>query len=70
MLVLDSPPPKKSVGDLMAEETRFRITQHADPAHYDALVAEAEARIRRRLALYEALAKESAGVGPGTNQRG
>jgi len=56
-LVLDSPPPKKSVGVMMAEETRFRITQQADPAHYDELVAKAESRIERRLALYDAIAK-------------
>ena len=56
-LVLDSPPPKASVGVMMAEETRFRITQHADPAHYDELVAQADARIKRRLALYDVLAR-------------
>ena len=54
-LVLDSPPPKKHVSALMAEETRFQITQHADPEHYEELVAQAEARIRRRLSLYERL---------------
>ncbi|HXT68750.1 MAG TPA: pyruvate:ferredoxin (flavodoxin) oxidoreductase [Vicinamibacterales bacterium] len=56
-LGLDSPPPKKHVGELMAEETRFRITQHADPVRYEDLVAESEARIRRRLDLYEKLGR-------------
>jgi pyruvate-ferredoxin/flavodoxin oxidoreductase len=56
-LVLDSPPPKKHIGELMAEEGRFRITQHADPAHYDELVAQAAARVQRRLGLYEKLAQ-------------
>ena len=60
-LVLDSPAPKQHVGALMAEETRFRITQHADPAHYDDLVAQAEARIHRRLGLYQALAQVTTG---------
>jgi hypothetical protein len=41
----------------MAEETRFRITQHADPGHYDELVAQAAARVQRRLSLYEKLAQ-------------
>jgi hypothetical protein len=41
----------------MAEETRFRITRHADPAHYDELVGQADERIQRRLRLYEALAR-------------
>jgi len=54
-LVLDSPPPKKHVGALMAEETRFRITQHADPERYQELVAQADARIQRRLDLYQKL---------------
>jgi len=57
MLVLDSPPPKKGVAALMNEETRFQVTRQADPDHYEALVAQAESRIQRRLALYEQLAK-------------
>jgi pyruvate-ferredoxin/flavodoxin oxidoreductase len=56
-LVLDSPPPKKHVGLLMDEETRFVTTRRADPDHYDELVVQAEARIRRRLDLYERLSK-------------
>jgi len=55
--VLDSPPPKKHVGEMMAAETRFQITQHADPAHYDELVSRVEGRVKQRLALYEQLAQ-------------
>jgi len=58
-LVLDSPPPKKRVGEMMAAETRFQITQHADPAHYDELVSRVEGRINQRLALYEQLARSA-----------
>jgi pyruvate-ferredoxin/flavodoxin oxidoreductase len=53
--VFDSPPPKKHVGALMAEETRFRLTERTDPDHYEQIVAEADARIRRKLSLYEKL---------------
>jgi pyruvate-ferredoxin/flavodoxin oxidoreductase len=54
-MVLDSPPPKKAVGALMDLESRFAMTRQADPAHYDEIVAEADARIRRRLDLYAKL---------------
>jgi pyruvate-ferredoxin/flavodoxin oxidoreductase len=56
-LVLDSPPPKKQVAALMDAENRFAITRLADPDHYDEIVAQADARIRRRLSLYEKLSK-------------
>jgi pyruvate-ferredoxin/flavodoxin oxidoreductase len=56
-LVLDSQAPRASVSTLMAEESRFQLTKRADPERYDALVTAADARIRRRLALYEELAR-------------
>jgi pyruvate-ferredoxin/flavodoxin oxidoreductase len=58
-LTLDSPPPKASVAALMATESRFQVTAQADPERYHALVTAADARIRRRLALYQALAREA-----------
>jgi pyruvate-ferredoxin/flavodoxin oxidoreductase len=62
-LVMDSPPPKTHVSKLMAEETRFQITHHADPSRYDDLVARAEAQIQRRLALYRALSEQQKPAG-------
>jgi pyruvate-ferredoxin/flavodoxin oxidoreductase len=61
-LVLDSPPPKGRLSDLMASETRFTATEQVDPAHYQEIVASAEARIARRLALYRELAGSGAPV--------
>jgi pyruvate-ferredoxin/flavodoxin oxidoreductase len=55
-LVLDSPPPKADAALLMAREARFQATAKADPEQYRALVALAEQRIARRLALYDTLA--------------
>jgi pyruvate-ferredoxin/flavodoxin oxidoreductase len=57
-LVFDSAAPKKDVGALMAEETRFRIAQNADPARYAHLVEEAQARIRRKFELYQKLGQK------------
>ncbi|MGE5242719.1 MAG: pyruvate:ferredoxin (flavodoxin) oxidoreductase [Betaproteobacteria bacterium] len=59
-LVLDSPPPKTDVGRLMANESRFQLTAQQDPNRYKALLAAAEERIRRRLALYDELARRAA----------
>jgi len=55
-LVLDSPAPKIEVSKLMATETRFQLTAQQDPERYRELVGSAQARIERRLALYQELA--------------
>jgi pyruvate-ferredoxin/flavodoxin oxidoreductase len=56
-LVLDSPPPKTDVSALMAAESRFRLTDQQDHAHYTALVDRARHQIGKRLALYHELAR-------------
>jgi pyruvate-ferredoxin/flavodoxin oxidoreductase len=63
-LILDSPPPKTGVAALMASESRFEVTAKADPERYRTLVAAADARIRRRRALYEELARQPVVVEP------
>jgi pyruvate-ferredoxin/flavodoxin oxidoreductase len=55
-LVLDSRAPKSAVETLMAAETRFQATAQQDPDRYRALVGRAGDQIRRRWALYQALA--------------
>ena len=62
-LVLDSPPPKLDVETLMSREARFQTTAKADPERYRQLVAAAEARIHRRLGLYQELARQHAAPG-------
>ena len=62
-LVLDSPAPKADVGKLMANESRFQLTAQQDAARYKALVARAQEQIRRRIALYEELAKRASTTG-------
>ncbi len=59
-LVVDSLAPKVDVAKLMASETRFQLTAQQDPDRYRALVAQAQQQIRRRLALYEELARRGA----------
>ena len=59
-LVVDSLAPKVDVAKLMASETRFQLTAQQDPERYRALVAQAQQQIRRRLALYEELARRGA----------
>jgi len=56
-LVVDSVAPKVDVAKLMASETRFQLTAQQDPERYRALVAQAQRQIRRRLDLYEELAR-------------
>jgi pyruvate-ferredoxin/flavodoxin oxidoreductase len=62
-LVLDSPPPKTGLAAMMASEPRFQVTAQHDPERYQALVAAAETRIQRRLALYAELARQPDLVG-------
>jgi len=56
-LVLDSAAPKADVSALMAAESRFRLTDQQDHAHYTALVDRARHQIGKRLALYRELAR-------------
>jgi pyruvate-ferredoxin/flavodoxin oxidoreductase len=54
-LVLDSPPPKSDVADLMALEARFQSTAQHDPEQYAELVGRARHQIAQRAALYREL---------------
>ncbi len=55
-LVVDSTPPKRDVGDLMAVESRFQATDQHDHEQYAALVDRARHQITKRLTLYRELA--------------
>jgi pyruvate-ferredoxin/flavodoxin oxidoreductase len=63
-LVLDSPAPKADVAKLMANETRFQLTAQQDPERYRELVERAQQQIRRRLDLYQELARRAATAAP------
>jgi pyruvate-ferredoxin/flavodoxin oxidoreductase len=56
-LVLDSGPPKISPRDYMRNETRFRMVERRDPERFRRLMDLAEQMARRRVAVYEHLAK-------------
>lgn len=56
-LIIDSPPQKSDVSELMATESRFQITAQQDPERYRVLTAQIQQQITTRLALYHELAK-------------
>jgi len=55
-LHLDYGPPKAKVADYMANESRFRMIERADPECYKKFVKEAEEQARRRYVVYQQLA--------------
>jgi pyruvate-ferredoxin/flavodoxin oxidoreductase len=55
-LKLDSAPPKGKVIDFARNETRFRMVEQQDPAHFRHLMEEAQEDIFTRWATYEQLA--------------
>jgi pyruvate-ferredoxin/flavodoxin oxidoreductase len=55
-LKLDSAPPKGKVIDFARNETRFRMVEQPNPAHFKSLMDEAQADIFTRWATYEQLA--------------
>ena len=55
-LTLDSKPPKSSVSEYMANETRFRMVQKQDPARFKLLARAAQDDTQRRTALYQHMA--------------
>jgi pyruvate-ferredoxin/flavodoxin oxidoreductase len=59
-LELDSGDPTISVGEFMAAETRFRITDQHNHEQYLSLVAQADEQIRRRLDLLKRIAGSEA----------
>ncbi|MGE3841950.1 MAG: pyruvate:ferredoxin (flavodoxin) oxidoreductase [Vicinamibacterales bacterium] len=61
-LVLDSAPPKGELGKYMRNETRFRLVEQQNPERFQALLAQAQANVKKRTALYEELARGAAPV--------
>jgi pyruvate-ferredoxin/flavodoxin oxidoreductase len=57
-LELDGVEPELDVGDFMAQETRFRITDQHDPERYQRLVAEANHDVRRRYEILKRMAEQ------------
>ncbi len=55
---LDSKP-TRPVADFMATETRFKAVKQSNPAHYEELVAKAQAQIEQRFKLYNRLANSA-----------
>ena len=55
-LVLDTPDPDTPLGDLMAVESRFQLTDQHDHQRYAGLLHQAEAQIHQRLERYHAMA--------------
>jgi pyruvate-ferredoxin/flavodoxin oxidoreductase len=53
---LDSAPPKSELAKFMANETRFGILKNVDPGRAADLAAQAQAHVKRRYALYQAMA--------------
>ena len=56
-LQLDSPAPKIELGAYVRNETRYRITERANPEAFKQLLAQAQRDIYNRHALYEDMAK-------------
>jgi pyruvate-ferredoxin/flavodoxin oxidoreductase len=65
-LQLDSPAPKGDVARYMANETRFRVVQQQNAAHYQNLVTAEQREVTMRYALYEQMAKLNYGPGKPT----
>ena len=58
-LKLDSSAPKLSVAEFASHENRFRMVEQRNPEQYHLLMAQAQADVARRYALYEHMAKAS-----------
>jgi pyruvate-ferredoxin/flavodoxin oxidoreductase len=56
-LVLDSGAPKGSLREYMLKETRFRMVEKLNPAHFEELMTSAEQFAQRRTETYEQMAK-------------
>ena len=57
-LVLDSGPPKVSLGKYMRNEARYRIVEQSAPERFATLLASAEKHVREQFAMYEQMAKQ------------
>ena len=64
-LQLDSPAPKVDLAEFMANETRFRTVEAANPDRAKALLEAARREVQARYALYEQLAHGIPGSGNG-----
>jgi pyruvate-ferredoxin/flavodoxin oxidoreductase len=58
-LQMDGPPPRMPLAEAMATENRFRMLGYSDPQRARQLERQAQAELRRRWALYGALAQVS-----------
>ncbi len=58
-LALDCQEPSLPLGEFMAGETRFKITDNADHARYQEMLKQAEDQVRHRFATLKALATKS-----------
>jgi pyruvate-ferredoxin/flavodoxin oxidoreductase len=58
-LQIDSGKPRRSLTEAMATENRFRMLGYSDPERARLLEREAQAQVRRRWAMYQALAEAS-----------
>ena len=56
-LQMDSPAPKIELGAYVRNETRYRMVEQANPAHFKELLASAQREVTNRYAAYENLAK-------------
>jgi pyruvate-ferredoxin/flavodoxin oxidoreductase len=56
-LKLDSPAPKIDLGQFVANETRFRQVEQANPVAFKRMMEQAQKDVRERYALYEQLAR-------------
>jgi pyruvate-ferredoxin/flavodoxin oxidoreductase len=55
-LKLDSEPPSISPREFVKNETRFHVSEKADPVRFEALMVEAEMQTRTRFALFQQMA--------------
>jgi pyruvate-ferredoxin/flavodoxin oxidoreductase len=58
-LQIDSAQPRRSLTEAMATENRFRMLNYTDPERARQLERQAQAEVKRRWAMYQALAQAS-----------
>ncbi|MDR3441234.1 pyruvate:ferredoxin (flavodoxin) oxidoreductase [Telmatospirillum sp.] len=59
-LSLDQADPNMQIGDYMATETRFRITERLNPEHYKQMLESANEEVRRRFHILKRMAGDAA----------
>jgi pyruvate-ferredoxin/flavodoxin oxidoreductase len=56
-LQLDSPEPKADLASYVRNETRYRMVEASNPAHFKELMALAQAEIANRYAVYKGMSE-------------